>query len=572
MTTDIHPQSLTIDTSLELVADQYTARLPRTDVYRTAARTDRLAFHMSQLQPDGITLTPVKTLPAGVVDEYELALEPDTEITTVRGRDLSALALDNIFRKDYLRKPLVTPSSPPTPTYGAAFPATPYEVGTFAASTIAAEAVASVGGRLEWRVRDYLWQVDYHANKRVIDIVRDMAAPWMILEPFRAVIWLEGQEDDLSDLRLVVDYQYPLTLLPPADLTLTAKEARRLGVIIRKRPMKKIGRVTLRGKVDTTAGVGTLDLTSETEAFDIYGQRQSRVVTTTTVRLPDMSIIEKIVEDTYIKPWWSPVERHEIEKTTYFTYDPPEVAPDQDTMPVLKQKVTTTKRFLVTGTSVGGAGVWTLTDEEDMGLAYDDNGFLKNETTITKKWSAQTAALENFSMAVRTLEDVGPLLHRDSRDEFSWQPDVIGMFMGTPTAGDWVRQGHAEQTVGGHRPGGPGRGKTGPQITYQVIVNTDPDAQDFEYSNQNLSLEDLTFMAAAFLAADLLWEYELTLPGISAAVTRKQVVQITNATDSNGNALPLPPCVIRQLRFRHDEQGEPRSELAPALAFGWSLT
>jgi hypothetical protein len=581
----------TIESSIELIADHYTAYMPNADLFLTADRSDRITLKMG-LRTDADPAI-VAHIDGGKIDEYEVIITPDNQTSSVRGRDQSAVLLDTYYRMRYRHIP-VTPSTVTDPRTGETLTpqgtesvADPFGVpevfGYFTARKIAQDICDFVGLSLSWEVRDYTFQSDFDAVGRAADLIKRLVEPWTLVEPYRAMIVLQGST-------LIVRHRQLPTKPLVADYTYDIKTLKRGSVTIRKRPTKKIGLVTLRGMKTSvaitkltpnalgTGGIGGVftagqeDRSNSSTTFDDNGNVLSQVITTFTYQMPTNILLRQVKE--VFEAGGSGIALVSRETVAY-TWTQTSLAADGPvSSPLPLEKSTITEGFTPDG-------VFTTVASETVESEYDAHGFMRSETTLRKALNVDTGNLENSEMIVRSLAEMGPLLVHEIVEKSVPKKNDAGVQVG------WTVQQRDEATQAGHRPGGPGRAVpkfrvVGPETANQLVnvavqqtVNSDPDAAPVDYTNENLSLDDLNFLMSLFVAADLLWEYEVVLKGpIVAQLHRTMAIEITGLKSSKGDDITLPVLSITAINSDYDNSSEKNSRavMDPIRAFGWRST
>jgi len=578
MTTDLAPQIVNIDETVELVSKGFEVQLPRTLIFRTASRADRMNYMIGLYQADGTPTDLVKIINAPV-SEYSIADQAGIKRTTIRGRDAVALALDRIFRKNWLAvaPPPPDPAAPPSTEPPDPWPPTETVIGLPTARQVAAEALVFANEGLaddeklvlDWQVPNYQLRQDYSAAKRVIDVIRDMAAPFQQVAPFQARIIGQG-------LMLRVVPQYPTGLAPTPTRTMTAAEARRAGLTVRKRPMQKIGRVTLTGvSSESAAGEdqGVRTVTYESRTTDQFGI-VTKTITTETRRYPNTNIMEQMVKDFYVRQLklvgvgqMGPVLSYLMQEETLFTYEDSEQ--DQKLPnPLLLKKVMNTWGFIERAGAAGTNRTWVCGKISETLYDYDpETRYMRQEMTTDRELDFGAMQMENRTQTIRTMHQIDELFTLDVRDTSYW--DI--------TNKQWQQGTHDESAGAGHLPGGPGRGDAGGLPSQAIIrklwINHDADAVDFSYSNQAVDETVLDLIAAWLTAADLLWEWELMLDGVlSPNYEELDYLKITDYRDADGNEIKLPVFVITEIRATHNETSRPINSRLSVRGFGYTAT
>lgn len=586
--TDFDAKSFSIDSTLEFVSDHWSADVPDSVLFRAAALTDRVSLSAGLID---VSNTPqmITAITAAVIDEYEVTLTPTNISGTVRGRDPSALILDSQFNQIYARtsSTQVGVIAEIMPGQEAAVTPTPTQVGIFTAKKIAQDAVASavdpVSGlplSLSWEVRDYtILQPSYQVSGRVIDTLRRLTMPWNLVSPYRVDILIQGTT-------VVVKHRATPAqpIVPQYTFNLTA--LRRSTLNIRKRRLHKLGTVTLRGArvppglqlssaAQLAAGAGVYSsgqetVTFESTTFDDGGNLVSKVVTTETYRMPDR-ILLLTVKETYTGGAGAALELSSRETVTKEWE-----ASVYDGTGVVNQPKQLSDLIVREGIDVDNddTSTFRVLAEENTINDYDDLGFLETTTNVRKKWNFDDEELQNDKMSIKLYHDVGSLFTEQISELYNWNNDRTA----------WVIQQREASIGGGHRPGGPGRGQSTAgthdtpggaglvQIVRIHVFSTDTDAQNVEFSDENMAGEDLDFIMAMFTATVNLYEYEMSFGGVAMPwIKRGQTIQFTNVqTEIDGLLFTLPPATITEVRSEYVESGESPRYTMGARAFGYA--
>jgi len=579
--TDFEATRYTIDSALELVADHWDAGVPNSSLFRNSSSSDRITLAPGLLS--GTSPVVITAIQSGVIDEYELTITPTNIAGRIRGRDPSALILDGFVDVGFAR--------PPEASLGAAavsetlpgfdFPtvvATFGNVGRSLASEIAREVVELVGLTLSWECRDYEVATTFQASGRVVDVLRKLVEPWTLVEPFKVDIYLEGstvivRHRQLPGQPLVADAEHTMTLLA----------ARRSQVMVRKRRFKKIGKVTLNGRASPQGlggvvgfqlneggggGGGTQTIEYVNEAFDNAGVLTQRTVIQDKFRTPDRILLETI-KSTFTRGESGPLiltTRETIENK----WDP-SIYDETGPINVPKQRSQSIVREILDTET----GIFREDGIDETTYTYDDVGFLVGETTVTRKFNAETNFMDLNVMSVKTVHDMGPVISEQIVETYRHDSEVKR----------WIIQARTTTLGGGYRPGGPGRLNVGGQgvplgggdtafghFTLERIFSPDLDAEPIEYTNENLSPDDLQFIMDQFAAAIGLMEYEFKWDGVAMPwIKRGASIKFVNVLDENGVDFNFPTAVITEVNTQYDESSKEAKFMTGCRAFAWAL-
>jgi len=590
---DISAGQFTIDSSLDLAADSYTAQVAGSATYLAAADADTITLEAGLIDPATSVAYRVGHLVGGI-DEYELSIEPSRITGRIQGRDRMAELIGRRYQKRYLR-------AQPTPNEqdamedrlfdGAADPIV-YVVGTFRASEIAKEVVESCGLTLSWECRDYTLLEGFDANGRPLDILRTLVEPWSQVEALKVDILVQGTT--------VICRPRALTLTP--DYTYSVTDARIKQKTLRKRRARRYGKVTLLGKlVPPGTGVVTgslytaneVDETKTSETTDEAGTVIQRVTRTTTYRMPEKVPI-RVHEQTYDRQAGGLLVLVKDEQTENEWEDAVYDERGATTQPRQKSQLTNSRMDKLNGKSIP----FQVVSRAEVSFGYDIEEY--QDITTTRKWElkkipavtsvetipavppatedtyivrelvAARYKLEEKERVTRTLAEVSHL-----------EVEEVTSVYKVGTAGNFYLSQRDAVKSAGVRPAGPrpgrtiviGAGDTGPKapITVEHRVSSHVWAQDVQYSNPNLEDEDLDFILAQFQVASGLWAYELTMTYLAMPWIRKgNVLQLTGLLSETGAAIPLGPALVVNQELTYDESSASPSMLSRLTARWWA--
>jgi hypothetical protein len=566
--TDFAAKQFTIDSTLELVADQFTAELPDSKLFRGASLSDRIS--LSAGLRSGTSPVTIQAIAPAVIDEYEVTITPNSITGRVRGRDPASNILDSFYDVSFHRTswgltPQVTVlENTPDVTIDVLAPAGGFPASLLPASTagfhrasdIARVLVNSVGLDLAWEVRDYELVNQFEARGRIIDLLRRLIEPWVQVEPFQADIFLQGntviiRQRQLPGVPLVADSQH----------TFDIRAARRSQVVVRKRLLRKVGLVILEGRavpggsnvvateILNDGGVGgsggTQTVSYRNEAFDASGALVQRTEITDKFRIPDRILLEtqKVVltkgQGGALQLTSTELIENRWEASIYDQTGPVN-SPKQ-----LEQTITRSGID-----PADDAALFRVLAVENTTYKYDDMGFLRGETTVVRKFDLASKILQYDTMTVKTIRDVGPLISEQITEVYRFDTDKK----------QWILRTRDTTLGGGHRPGGPGRGiggtaglergggflDGGPFVNVRLVqtLSTDSDAIEVEYRNENLTQNDLQG----------LYEWEFQFDGIAMPWLRRgDVIKFVGVKAEDNSDFLLPAALIRSVNTSYDE-------------------
>jgi len=566
----------TISSTLEYSADHFTLAFTGSEPFRTKTKTDTVDITIGLLDSGNNPVT-ITFLDSGPVDEFEITITPNAISGNKRGRDQAAFALDRKFLKRYYRSPNTIPVEPPKfDSFFTPIPPIPATVGVFNASFIAKEAAAAAGLKLNWGIPDYQIQENFFASGRAIDTIRKLVAPWQLVAPFQADVYVVGNV-------LTIKQRRGLNPLP--DYTISMADMKRETAVLRVRKTQKYGLITLTGAANALQkqfGVfveGQKTLVDTQEAFDPTGLLLSRVITTSTYATPSNVLLDQIKE-TYTNSPDAPGVFLTRRDTT--TNDWEVVAIDT------RGPITQKKHISQTVVSEGfdDNNNWQTLETSETGYSYDGNGFETGETTVVKKLdtSVTPSVMSPDSMTIKTMRDVATLIVEQVTEVYGYTNEATSAFGGGTFTSSIRRpflQTRDTQQQSGTRPGGPGRAQPfnigdtgGAQMQTTKLLSTDPNAVDVQANVFDLTVLQVRQVLAQYQAASFIWEYEAIFTGVNMPwIQRGQYLKIENIpSEVDGTFIDVPTMLVLEANAEYDEStGQPKSTVQ-IRCFGWSTT
>lgn len=565
----ITPKEFAIDSTMEYASDGYRFTKPGSSLIRTADTDDRVTLRMGLLDINDVPQM-ITAMSDAVIDEYECAIHGSSIIETIRGRDAGAAILDHTYKQWFRRTPIAEIVAEVPPPDGT--PVIPQQVGRFWASQIAAAACASVGLGLSWGCPDYQFFVDFTASGSVISILRTLSAPWNLLDPFKVDIYIQ------ASTVVVASRAYPLNRI---DYASTLKDAKRSEFIVRKRPTRGYGLVTLRGQKVANADANNQGPQPTRRSFtasyptDPGSGATSRVAYNVRYRMPD-NVLEYEQKTSYgldASGNMTLVLRETTNKDwTSVRYD----GQGRPLKPALEIRSLTVIERVDPSDEQQVLRAW---ETDDTSYGYDADGYVNVTTTIKQVLDLDSGNMVNSEMVIKDIVPTAPLLNDAVTTNFKWEEDINEVLT-------WVFQRRDVAPVGGHKPGGPGRGqptgggvpRPGPPSpiqggSAQIVLSQDfGNGLDFSYSNENLTMANLQTIMSMFAATDGIWEYEVETGGVGQPwLQRGTTVQFTEILLEDGvTELPLPVLLITEVRTHYDESKTEAAMLYKCRAFGYA--
>lgn len=571
---DIAPSQFAIDSTMEYVSDQFRFEKPGSTTARAASRVDRVTLRHGLL--DGSNAQQLITqITNAIIDEYEITIDEGSIVERIRGRDQGASLLEKTYKQLYRRSPITVPISKVLPPPGV--PEVVEQIGRFKASQIAKDACKAVGLELSWGCRDYELLTDFSSNGSIISVLRTLVKPWDLVAPFKVDIYIQGTTV------MIVPRSYPFTRI---DFSSSLKNAKRTQFIIRKRPTRPFGLVVLRGqKLPTNSdnkggSVNKNFSVSYPPDAPVTGERIAYDVR---YRLPDNVLLYE-QRSTYANS----DAGSEILVSRETTYKDWTTVQYDDQGRPLRPADPISERLTVERVDPSDESqllrVW---NETRSSFGVDSDHFVNNKVTVKQELDLDSDNMVNSEMEVMDIVSTGPLLNDTTTTTYKWGQDINDNFT-------WLFQQSTVAPSGGHKPGGPGRGqptsiivpnKPGPMqggstqilLAQQFPIGASPPFVvtdlDFSYSNEHLTMEDLQFIMAQFVAANAIWEYEVEFSGVAQAwLQRGSTIQFTDVfVEPDGvTTFTLPVMLITEVRMIYDESKSVSSALYKCRAFGYA--
>ena len=516
-TSAINVTSFTLKSSLQQPTDQWEAEIPGLLEF-TLIDPDRTVDLEIGLEDSTGAVQSIRAMTSGVVDEYRLELQSNSQISHLKGRDAGAALLEEEFNTIYQRFPGQTITTEVNVIV---------LVGVFRAQAVAEDVIRSAGLTPMWQCRDYeLWE-DFDATGRKIDILQRLVDPWCSVEPSRVDIWIDGTT---VYLRGRVAFPVAPDYVLAYNAAGLAPHAKCLNVNIRKERLPIYGEVSLQGReepaaigndfsppegqpgvasnfvtiipfqrnVDEDGGVSFTpgQLTQRSASTQYQDGAQIAIVETlSTYQIPNQVLISTI-KHTYARSAQSgpsasqiandsvtagetqaqftaalpgrvgassPAEMRLIKTETKtidyqpFTYD----AKGPTNSPLPLSEFTSVESYVDETLPNGLTGtVYKRNKDETTSYSYDENNYLTTASTLERR--DQDGALVNNSLVVKSYQDLGPLFFKILTNRYAFEEER-GFAVNSEGALENVTRlvpklvSTDETPVGGHRPGGPNR-------------------------------------------------------------------------------------------------------------------
>jgi hypothetical protein len=454
MTKELKPTRFTINSSLALAADSYTAEFATTEEFVEANTADRVTLEVGYVRDGQPVRQPL--IREGPIDKYEASITPDGVAVTVTGRCAMSRMQDTQIAVQYMATaPATTVSGENTVTQ---------KIGRYWASTIARETCAAAGLTLLWECRDYVIEDRFDAVGRAFDVIQALLEPWNQTAALGVDILIEG-------LTLICRARSLTPTVPPQNQFRVA-DAKLKSISVQKFLTPNIGQVVLTGAVIPVTGAPLPPLASRAfgqrrRALGADGRPRTTVVASSATSAASLALarealprhqagqahvrlaprrespagdgIEVAASSATYNPDTGALQGMTITKSYYS--DPPHTVLLQQTKETMsfdadavgfigrsgevlientwdwgltpkdqpKQlgEETTTKGWIVED----GVKRWVVKEYKYVGYAYDALRFLTAQTTVTYKRN-QAGVLEGTDWEDKSYSDDGPLYQK----------------------------------------------------------------------------------------------------------------------------------------------------------------
>lgn len=569
-------EELTINENFDMPANGFNIRVADSQAYVKMGQFDPIDIEVGYKDPTTLAVYTIGLIRNGVIDAVDLNASINDRVVSARGRDAAALLLDQYFEKIYVpaNGVLTTVQAPdgsryvqfvqqgetevqtietvPVPTVGVATHFIPVIQET-SARRIAIDIVSSCGMTVVWQCRDYVLRDTFEATGRIIDILRELIAPWNITELFKVDIFVQSntvffRQRDL--LNLSVDYTFTIPNAKIKSLSAQKKVAPLLGRVILE------GMAIPAGLTNTPDGTGNVTFTDDVEdrerviqTFDPTGTKLISIETfKEKFRKPDGVLLEStdtlfdtvgkllVKEEKRINEWEAPEYRLD----------------GQINQPLQISTVSETKSISTRDK------VFRTQFRQEISYNFDSNRLLESETTVTYTFD-ETKGVTKGEMVVKTLADFG---HNQVLQVTTiYKAQKSGTIANTSTSLKFVVFSIDTQINPGQRPGGvqppsstfinANDGRNGKKsVRLEKVLSIDKRAVPFTYSNKYLSLADLQFIMTQLTNINGGFLYDVSWVGVSIPWIRKgNVVQFTQFKDENGTDISLNPILITSVQL-----------------------
>lgn len=558
-------EEITVHENFDVPANGFNIRVADTQAYVKMGQFDPIDIEVGYRDPSTLAVYTIGLIRNGVIDAVDFEAGLNNRTAVARGRDAAALLLDQYFEKIYVPANgiLTTVQAPdgsryvnfvqqgqtqvetietvPVPTVGVASHFIPVVQET-SARRIAIDICASVGMTVAWHCRDYVLRDTFEAAGRIIDVLRELIAPWNVTELFKVDIYIQAN---------VVFFKQRDLLNLSTDYTFTVPNAKIKNLSSSKKIAPLIGRLILEGMpvpigLSNTAGTSVFvdDVEDKERVILTYDPSGKIIITTETFlekfRKPDGVLLQytdtlyDMIGKTLVKE----------EKRLNEWEDPQYRLDGQINQPLQVSTISETKSIS------SSDGVFRTAFRQEISYRFDSNRLLESETTVTSTFDEQ-AGVTKAEMVVKALSDFG---HNQVLQVTTiLKAEKTGEISNSSTALKFIVFSIDTQINPGQRPGGTQppssisiNANSGRQsVRIEKVLSIDKKALPFTYSNKYLSLLDLQFILAQLTNINGGFLYEVTWVGVSIPWIRKgNVVQFTQLKDENGVDISLNPILV----------------------------
>ncbi len=593
----------TVDSSLAYPADSFTVEVVPETRYLSASAADRVALEAGLLDALNNAQT-VTWLRGGVIDDYELVLDPDSSVVSLRGRNAMARLIDRTVRYRFLRtpRPAIIEALPVDTTI------TQLE-GQFTAKQVAGVLARAAGFELVWECHNYTLMTDFDAMGPVLNTLLTLIGPLNLVEPFKVDLVVENAV-------LYVRQRPGLSI--GADITIPITDTAISTLSSRKRRLPVYGRVTLLGASTSTAiseitnvtgggaGLpptgsvitgGELDIPSDYPIVDPKtGVTIGRSIRVDRYRMPDLIFLrsttteyglntttgslQPIKQDTVVNKW-----EDSVYDATGPINQPKQLRQVSETSSFVESTTVFTSTGSVAPASILVSRSLQPTTRETILFGYDAKKFLRYQVTTKEAFDSATKTMKPNAREVQAwINAKGTTLTEHTTHSYTLQTGVTDkgvawsqwtlfrrssvFFNGPPPGG--VQPPLAQQDLGSGDLSGYStstRQQLG-RLRLEETISTDADAVDVTVSTDHFLLADLRFLMAQYRAASGIWESEQVFDGAALVYLRKgRGFALSGITGADGTTpIPFPPALAYEIRLRCEAE----SQTASVRALSWA--
>jgi hypothetical protein len=566
-----------IDQSTQHVCDQFEISVADSEPFRTQARGDLIQLRQGLLDAGGDPSL-MQHITEGIIDEFELHVDPDKVTGVVRGRDAGGLAVDTSLYITYG----IVGRTPPAANPAALFPGnsvlrsvfppmagtpgvvTPLVlIGQWTARSICHDLVRRIGMNLVYEAPDYLLREEFVVSSPVISAIQTLVSPFSQFEPSKVDVFAEGKTLVVRSRRV------PVSPAPLANV-FSVHDARITKLMVRTRFLDYVRVVRLfgigfGGRLMNRLGVFE-QVSEEDETFvdetTLEGGVTTRVVEVRTTRRPDGAVVRSMKE-TYVGDVLTELAEMHADWEAY-QFDGNGAITNS---PQMKSRTTTTRKL--DAASDGLVDATRVTE----GFTNDEVGFLNGQSTLEETFDSDQGIYVGSKLETKSYRTNGTKQYETVTTTF------------TPTGEGGFTPGSTNKTQGsGFRPGGPGRspavrpGGSAPstpapleQLVVEVVDATQPGAKDITVQDANLTVRELRVILAQARFASGATEYEInfTASGIPW-VRRGQSIRITGLLAEDGvTPIVLDDALVFEVHTEYREDSEQPTYLTGVKAVYW---
>ena len=565
--------SFSVEQSVQLAADQYEVRLSTSQPFTGRAGVT-LADLRSGLRGPGGGFNLVSHITDGVIDEYDMAVDPSGMTATVRGRDAMAAALDTALYISYGGVP-PDPDAPPLPSPLAEIPGVTTVLtlpGTWRASAICRDLAQRVGLDCAYLAPDYTFKEPFDVSGSVLSAVQSVVAPFCHFEPFRVDIWVDGKTLMIRSRPGMATVPVPGSPVTTLANSIAAADLRASSLTFRAHDLDhtRIMRLIGAGKPFPGTPCSSIEET-ETEVllFDKTGENViTRITERTTTRKPDNAVL-KVVKETHstlpATDESASITRLAAREVMFNEHDQLffDEACNLLNSPKLHRTVVEVEAWQEDSENQVSGGSLQPSEEHQITYQYDINGHLTAQVTDKSTYDQEAKKFVQVEREVRRYPETGILTYAEVVDSY--------------TAGEsgWLHKSRSTNPAGGHRPGGAGRSlpsnlnDKNPHFIAEIVDNV-PGAKDFSFTDRNFTAVELEIVAGQCRASSGAEEVEVTFTAANIPWLRRgQVLTITGLVDENSASVVLPRFMVFDNKIEFVESRSPQY-ISQVRAIGWT--
>lgn len=571
----LKPSALNFDQSVQFASDQFEIAMNDSLAYLSRVEFAALAAGLLDPYLDPVLVDLIAGDQTGVIDELELHVFPNKNVSVLRGRDAASYAADSTVNVVYR----VATGTLPVPTVSAipGYPLIPVIPGVtvplvltsaWRASDIARDLCRRVGLTCIWQTYDYFMREDTTVNGPVLSTIQSLVEAFSHFEPSKVDIWAEGRN-------LIIRSRGALgggSLTPHGNFagpgfTLDAHDSRITDLVLRAKLNGFIRILRLTGsKTGSNLFVaqdpGTEDISTTNETLHpVTGEVTLRTITTRTTRKLDNACLNETVEtyrDALVQigtaGQFELLKMHLVSRaSTVSDWDDLALAYPNVILNKPKENSRVTIEEVIDPQSSGG----TLAPQKRTSImnSYDLEGYIRMQDTRKEIWDLLPGGT-----------GLGKTWVLSKSETKKYDRNGAGQYQITTTqyGADGVAGDSHRTVANGAPPGGPGRSvptnasTSGLAITYGILISQEPGAKDITINAPDLLLPELLIIANQAKASSGNVEVSITFCAAAMPwIRRGQYITITGLFAEDGTTpIPISTALVTDARVEYREDSE----------------